>query len=109
SITQLILCLTSSSRTWYDKHVRNYASTLFGAFSFLAQASLPVAPFVSVFLSAIAVLRHLCAWPRCSLDGRVRACSGGSSDPRFSLCSLTVPRCSYRSKDRPLQGRCHGL
>src|SRR5260370_22748922 len=30
-------------------------------------------------------------------------CSGGSSDPCFSLSSLAVPRFSYRSKDRPLQ------
>src|SRR6266404_6587550 len=58
---QLILSLTSRLRAWYDKHVRNYAPTLFGAFSFLAQAVLPVAPFVSVFLSAVAVLRHLCS------------------------------------------------
>ena len=49
-LLQLILSLTNRLRTWYDNQVRNYAPTLFGAFSFLAQA---LAPFVSVFLSAL--------------------------------------------------------
>src|SRR6266404_9279193 len=113
---QLILSLTSRLRAWYDKHVRNYAPTLFGAFSFLAQASLPVAPFVSVFLSAVAVLGYLCALTLVSLDGRLRAlkdlaavkllsCSGGSLDPCSWFSSLIAP-CSFcRSKDRPLQRR----
>jgi hypothetical protein len=45
--------LTILLRIWYDQQVRNYAPTLFGAFSFVAQASLAVAPFVSVFLSVV--------------------------------------------------------
>src|SRR5260221_11376078 len=81
---------------------------MFGDFSFLALASLPVALFVSVFLSAVAVLRHLCALtsvfsrrtpsrperPRPTQARRVVA--GGFTSPLFLffflfLCTRSLP------------------
>ena len=59
--TDSVLSLTSPLRTWYDKHVRNYAPTLFGAFFFSGAGVTPCSAFCLHRPLCGAVLRSLCA------------------------------------------------